>query len=388
MKPISTLQSLLHRSLAVWVAGMTLSFCQIGLANRVSVSDDGLFYYVIVETETGRITSQAQMDIGGIESIILPPETHFSIYALFTANLGVAISEFTTPRNGLTGTIPDLYYYDIEDFDTDGDGLSDLREFIVGTNLFNPDTDGDGVNDGPEVQQGLNALDGFIVETGIVGSSFVSDGTTICVSNNLAIVGQENRGITVFNVTDSASPVRVADVAIQGKISDVDCADRLVAVAAGSQGLAVVDVSDPPAASISRSLHFGSDVKTVVMNGDQAYVGLANGSLAWVDLQTGIELARLQISASSIADLGLGMNVLYAVAGTQFFTIDIKFGKFELVHTLALTGSAPVNATSRRLFVGDTFALLNHNRGYISVNISDPMVPAVGPNGTGSRTVP
>ena len=199
-----------------WLCLTMLSlFCFSGLcAQRVSVSDDGLFYYIIVETETSRVTAQAQMDIGGIESIILPPETHFNIYALFSANLGVAISEFTTPRNGLNGTIPKLYYYDLEDFDSDNDGLSDLREFIVGTNLFNPDTDGDGVRDGPEVEQGLNALDGFIVETGFVGSSFIQGGTSICMSNNLAIVGQVNSGITVFNVTDAASPVRIAEVPI------------------------------------------------------------------------------------------------------------------------------------------------------------------------------
>ncbi len=43
------------------------------------------------------------------------------------------------------------------DFDSDGDGLPDAREFFVyGTDSNNPDTDGDGMNDGDEVLLGTN----------------------------------------------------------------------------------------------------------------------------------------------------------------------------------------------------------------------------------------
>ena len=42
--------------------------------------------------------------------------------------------------------------------DTDGDGLTDLAEFAAGTNPLLPDTDGDGIPDSWEVRYGLNAL--------------------------------------------------------------------------------------------------------------------------------------------------------------------------------------------------------------------------------------
>lgn len=42
--------------------------------------------------------------------------------------------------------------------DTDGDGLSDGQELQLGTNPLNPDTDGDGILDGIEVKLGLNPL--------------------------------------------------------------------------------------------------------------------------------------------------------------------------------------------------------------------------------------
>ena len=42
--------------------------------------------------------------------------------------------------------------------DPDGDGLTNLQEFQLGTDPRNPDTDGDGVSDGEEVKRGIDPL--------------------------------------------------------------------------------------------------------------------------------------------------------------------------------------------------------------------------------------
>jgi hypothetical protein len=43
--------------------------------------------------------------------------------------------------------------------DSDGDGLSNLRESAAGTNILNPDSDSDGVSDGNEVLSGTDSTD-------------------------------------------------------------------------------------------------------------------------------------------------------------------------------------------------------------------------------------
>jgi parallel beta-helix repeat protein/predicted outer membrane repeat protein len=54
----------------------------------------------------------------------------------------------------------DYNYQDYEDTDTDGDGLTDLEEYMYGTNPSDRDTDGDGLEDGDEIEiYGTNPTD-------------------------------------------------------------------------------------------------------------------------------------------------------------------------------------------------------------------------------------
>ena len=54
--------------------------------------------------------------------------------------------------------------------DTDGDGLGDFAEFVIGTNPNQYSTAGDGISDGAKVEQGLDPLAGIAFPTGIIAS--------------------------------------------------------------------------------------------------------------------------------------------------------------------------------------------------------------------------
>jgi len=65
-----------------------------------------------------------------------------------------------TQSNSLTfrsdSDIDGDWYYSVEDFDDDNDGLSDVAEWEYGSDIDNADTDGDGLMDGLEVDMGTD----------------------------------------------------------------------------------------------------------------------------------------------------------------------------------------------------------------------------------------
>jgi Carboxypeptidase regulatory-like domain/Bacterial TSP3 repeat/Bacterial Ig-like domain (group 2) len=61
--------------------------------------------------------------------------------------------------------------------DTDGDGLTNLQEFQLGTDPRNPDTDGDGVTDGEEVKRGTNPLSADTDGDGLTDAEEIRLGT-------------------------------------------------------------------------------------------------------------------------------------------------------------------------------------------------------------------
>jgi hypothetical protein len=61
--------------------------------------------------------------------------------------------------------------------DPDGDGLTNLQEFLLGTDPRNPDTDGDGVSDGEEVKRGTNPLNADTDGDGLTDAEEIRLGT-------------------------------------------------------------------------------------------------------------------------------------------------------------------------------------------------------------------
>src|SRR5262249_38057039 len=125
--------------------------------------------------------------------------------------------------------------------DSDGDGLPDAAEPVVGTSPGLADTDGDGISDGAEVTQGSDPL---VPHGGAAGIVAAADppGTAqdVCAGDDLALVADGAAGLAVLNVFAGLDPVLLAQVDTPGSAAAVACAGRFAALADGDAGLAVV----------------------------------------------------------------------------------------------------------------------------------------------------
>ncbi len=362
----------------------------VRVISREDVSGGGRFYYVIFEdvTEDGepidyfgnaKVIARGFMNYDGIDQIILAPQTAYRMFAVYAQSLAFGVVRFSTPRAGERFTIPRMAFFDLKDPDTDGDGLSDIRELVVGTNPSNPDTDGDGLSDGAEVIQGLNPLDGLIAATGVIASAPVP-GTAIdiCAFNNLVVVAGGEPGVAVFNADVADAPVRIAQVDTPGAAQAVAGYGTYIAVADGAAGLTIIDVSDPPAARVLRTVNLGLNIFSVATYGNYALAGATNGRVVVVDMISGSEISRAQnLPNATVQDMGFLGSHLYVFQMGTLSVFRFLDGELEYVRGVAVNGSQGAGIRRHRLFIGDGYAYMSFTNGYNAYSLANPEQPVL-----------
>ena len=347
-------------------------------ASRGQDSQSEHFFYAIENLESGFVVQRGQAGSQGIQpgDLILAPETHYRewLYDARTENLGVV--DFTTPTSGRRFRIPQVPMTLPATPDSDGDGLHDDAEFVIGTDALDPDTDGDGVSDGAELEQGLDPLDGIPGRTGIQ-ASVDTPGTAVDVAafNDMVIVADSSRGVSVFNVFNRMNPVIIAQVDTPGAASRIAFSGNLVAVADGSAGLAIIDIVDPPAAQRVQigTPVLGGSAQAVATQGGICYVGVSGGLLASVDMASGTLIDRVRVS-ESIVDLFVAGDYLYMLGAR---TLMVSLASPVEMGVIGSVGSPIFSFSNKRLFVGGDIAYAVHGKGYNTFDVADPTRPAL-----------
>lgn len=97
--------------------------------------------------------------------------------------------------------------------DSDGDGLSDAQEILIGTDPFNPDTDGDGFSDGVEVASGSDPLDPNCTPLNCKPSGQVESVSFSLVNAAAPITAPNEADSALFSIINSAaSPAQPNEV--------------------------------------------------------------------------------------------------------------------------------------------------------------------------------
>lgn len=336
------------------------------------------YYFAIENLDNGQIFRRGKFTKPGAapEPLIIQSQGRYRCWLLNAENRTVGFSEFTTPRPGQRFSIPGIPLGIPTCPDSDGDGLSDDAELILGCNPLKADTDGDGIDDGASLALGIEPDHIASSRTGIIGSVDTPGlAVDVCAINNLAVVADSDRGITVFNVFNRMAPLVIAQVDTPGTAQAVACSGNLVAVADGAAGLAVIDITDPNKAAIQFQIGVnqfrGGDVIAVAAVGDLAFIGTAGGVLAMVEMSSQLILYRAELG-TVIYDLALEGDNLFVLRGNELRAYSYGRG-VNLLGTVGVSGLQPEGITGRRrLFVGGGEALITSYPGFDRVNASNP----------------
>ena len=172
--------------------------------------------------------------------------------------------------------------------DTDGDGLSDVAEFVIGTSEQQSDTDDDGISDAAEIEQRLDPLDDRGFPTGVISSlPLAGEAKQVAVSpgsgdiDRIAYVATGSAGLALVDVSVFNNPVVLGQVALSGDSVDVAVStSRDLAVVAGSVGVQLVDVSDPMLPVLAQTVALPTGARAIVIADGIAYAAAGRRSSA------------------------------------------------------------------------------------------------------------
>jgi hypothetical protein len=424
-------------------SGLTGTTYIISNSRIATVSSDGLVQglasgsVLIQATHEGtsgfmsmRVVLSADSDGDG-----LPDDVELSL-GLDPNNPADALAD--ADRDGLTTAAEFTAGTNINNPDTDGDGILDGEEAFPGADGFvtNPllaDTDGDGVRDGLEISTGSNPLDASSVNlagalsgmtvtpptftitvNSVQGTAFIQlavtgqlqDGNTIDLtsttrgtnysSSNLDVCnfgapdgrvfgGQPGPcAITVTNgphtatstgTVTSFTPRSLGSLAIPGYANNVDVNGNFAYVAAGSTGLQVVDVSNPALPLIVGSLDTPGNANDVRVAGNLAYV--ADGASGLRIISVANPAAPVHVGA--LDTTGEANDVV--VVGNRVFVADGASG-LQIIDATnpalpTLLRTVDTAGIARGVDVEGNSAVIADDTGLRVIDISNPSTASV-----------
>jgi hypothetical protein len=109
---------------------------------------------------------------------------------------------------------------------------------------------------------------------------------TVAVNGNYAYLGSSYGGIGILDISNPANPHEVRHIDIQGQQRAIRFCGQyaFVCMSQGSTGLAIIDISDPANAFVVNTENGIFESNEIVINGDTAYVAAVSQGLQVLDI--------------------------------------------------------------------------------------------------------
>lgn len=311
--------------------------------------------------------------LGEFPPLILAPNRRYLVAYLdpLTGRLGTAT--FVSAPSGIRTRLPaaPLLPPPGPGHDRDLDDLSDRAEFILGSNPNLADTDGDGLNDGEEFHSGSQPLDGQPTTLGVI-AGIPLPGTTydVAIEAALAAVASGTSGLSLVDLSNPIAPVLLSQIQLPRT--------RAVALSAGivlaghASGATLIDARVPSTPVVLTNFS-GSVVPTVAIAGQDAY--FAQGTRvhhSHLRFLTPTPSLNLDQPIHALAVDGPRLHVLTA---TDLHIFQRQGADLTPLSLFPVSFGVTPRETGLKLFVGGGRAYVGGFQGFVMLDVSQPDQP-------------
>ncbi|MBE7500912.1 MAG: Ig-like domain-containing protein [Verrucomicrobiales bacterium] len=332
-------------------------------------------YYRLVNLANGFEIRGRLSPQGRLENIALAPNAIYSVGYLDPETGRVAAALFETGAVGVRTVVPTAPFEAGPDTDTDGDGLTDLAETIVGTFPDQFDSDGDGEGDGDEVRAGGNPLDGVARPLGVVASASGGGEThDLAVQAEVAVTIGTGVGLTWYDVSQPETPVLLNRFVGAGDFDAMAVDWPLVLVVSRGRTALLYSISQAAQPPELRWQMEVTSLRGVTMGHGYAYLG--GSTLKVVELETGTLVH--EVATAGYGQLRVAGGHLWGLRQTGSLWSMDTYALQEGGRSLALRGQVEVPgrlAPQERalpFFVAEGRAYVGTFTGYVSFDVTDP----------------
>ena len=210
-----------------------------------------------------------------------------------------------------------------------------------------------------------------------LGTIGISGAIAVDVSGNFAYIAAGGNGLVIVDVTDRSNPVLRGSLSGLGSAVGVRIAGQYALVADSNGSLRVVDVTNPDAPALVATLPITGNPNSLVVHGGIAAVAAQTGGVSMVNISAPsapVVSATIALSSSALGvdfdpQSGIGV-VAMGTAGIQVFDISNPTAP-------RLRGQLPGGSVQRVLIRLPAVLLADTSRSVTAVSLTNPDAPYV-----------